>query len=187
MLTVAATLTLHHRPASANASASGGGRRRALLPACTPWLPQVRSESWVLVLTEAGGGRVLGVATAPRCEAWKAAESGGGCVWVGEFKTDAGGAGKRRMEVHAVCSAYVGADVVASATVEVQPRRRPPVREDAGARRGEGEGGSEGEGEETSDDDDDDDDDDGDDDGCCRNRRVRGLRTRFAALEADQE
>ena len=118
VLTIQATLTVAHRappgsPVQHNA--------RFLLPwdGChAPLYPHPKSEGWVAVLTHKGAGRVLNVKAAPGWSEWKPCLKGGG-QWTAELMMQVETAGKLKLEVHAVCSAYVGADVVAEVALDV--------------------------------------------------------------------
>ena len=120
ILTVCATLRLRHR-------CPPGSRTAPSLPALSchaPLYPHPKTEGWVLVLTSKGGGRVHNVCAAPPAwEKWTADEANGGGWWTGELKTRVEKAGKLELEVHAVCSAYVGADLVTKVEVDVVHRR----------------------------------------------------------------
>ena len=96
-----------------------------------PFFPFEKAEGWALVLVNAKNGGVLGAAAPPRAWAeWKPATaspgkaaSGGACVqWTGNVKLrvplELAGT-SMKMEVHALCSAYVGADVAAPLVVPV--------------------------------------------------------------------
>ena len=130
--------------------AAGGAA--AALPAHAPLYPHCKAEAWVAVLCEAGGGRVLGACA---LTAGKPAT----------LTTGAGGAGSRRLEVHAMCASYVGADVCEPLALEVRAERdddEDGASDDEGGREyehsddsddsdeDEDEGEGEGEGEELS-------------------------------------
>ena len=72
-----------------------------------------------MVLTHKGSGRTLNVAAAPPWESWQAAD-GGGISWSGELRMQVETAPKLNLEVHAICSAYAGADVVAGMALDVR-------------------------------------------------------------------
>jgi len=124
--------------------AAGGAA--ATLPAHAPLYPHCKPVAWVAVLCEAGGGRVLGACA---LTAGKPAT----------LPTDAGGAGSKRLEVHAMCASYVGADVCEPLALEVRAERdedEDGASDDEGGREYEHSDGSddsdedEGEGDELS-------------------------------------
>ena len=122
MATVYATLTLAHRRKSSTARLAADTAMAALPPnvgAHAPNFPHARAEGWVMILTAPGGGQVLGLKPAPPWEQWSAAKAGG-CSWTAELRTRAARAGQLKLEVHAVCSSYLGADVTADVVIRVE-------------------------------------------------------------------
>ena len=105
----------------------------------------------MLLLTLANAGRILGVCPVPKSwAAWKPAKkpstkgakadasgseadgsSSAGLTWTGEMRFRLVNAGVQRMEVHAVCLSYVGADLVQPVSVDV--KAQPPQRGQRGA------------------------------------------------------
>ena len=140
MLTIQAKLTLKHRGPPSSSSSSSPALPALPASAChAPHYPHAKAEGWVLVLTQRNAGRVLGVAAPPSWDKWTAASAGkdkggggggggGGITWTGELPMHVDTTGKMKVEVHAICSAYAGADVVTEVDVEVVARRT--VRDD---------------------------------------------------------
>ena len=139
VLTVMATLKVGHRWPR-----KGGMETAAnmpMLPTTTchaPLYPHKKTEGWVLVLTTPNGGKVLGVASAPGWEGWTAdVTNGGGSYWTGELPMHVEQAGKLKLEVHAICSAYVGGDALGKVEVEVASRPRDEDESEDDEERGE--------------------------------------------------
>ena len=109
--------------------AAGGAA--AALPAHAPLYPHRKPEGWVVVMCEAGEGRVLDVKPVATDKPAK-------------LQVGAGGVGTRRLEVHALCGAYLGADTCEPLVFEVKAEADESEEEEEG-------------------DDDDDDDDEGED------------------------
>ena len=111
LVTVRVTLTLAPR----------GWWLGAVLPASchAPQLPQEKPESWAVFLTEEGGGLVIGVKLAPPLRDWKPDARGSLC-WNAILQLQADKEGERRLEAHAVCSAYCDADVMSEVRFEVR-------------------------------------------------------------------
>ena len=85
--------------------AAGGAA--AALPAHAPLYPHRKAEGWVVVMCEAGEGRVLDVKPVATDKPAK-------------LQVGAGGAGTRKLEVHALCGAYLGADTCEPLVFEVK-------------------------------------------------------------------
>ena len=130
LVTLNITLIVNH------GGGGGGGGGDGEVPNATaswpaachaPYLPQRKAESWIVVLTEVGGGRVVGMKPAPPMDTWAAARgAAAGRQWTAKLQLMADGAGSRELEAHAICPSYAGAD--AKARVQYTVREEAPRR-----------------------------------------------------------
>ena len=159
LLTIYPTLRLLHRhPSSSKTPRSPGPLPNDSCHA--PLFPYAKPEGWCLLIVNPTSGVVYGIAAPPRSFAdWKPRAHAkkpkdgddGGIEWTGEvrLRVPADWSGRTvKLEMHAMCSAYLGADV--SATIEIKVLSKQQALDKA----------KQQEEEEEEDDDDDDDDDD---------------------------